>query len=158
LSNFVDPVVAGVMMDAAAFRAAFLATAVLPLLSWLSVRRARDRGPEASAGTKRQGGAWDVWRDPGLRCLLIVTCLLSSCWDVHSFLVPRLGHERGFPASVIGSILGAFGLAATAVRLLMPLVAVRLREWVALVGAMAATANLLGIYPLQLAKLAGYTL
>jgi hypothetical protein len=42
------------------------------------------------------------------------------CWDVHTFLVPVLGHERGLSATVIGSILGAFALAATAIRLVMP--------------------------------------
>jgi len=35
---------------------------------------------------------------------------------------------------VIGSILGAFGMAAAAVRLLTPLVAAHLREWTILVG------------------------
>ena len=74
---------------------------------------------------------------------------LWSCWHVHTFLVPVLGHERGFPASVIGSILGAFGIAAAAVRLLTPLVAAHLREWAILLGAMAATALLFGIYPLM---------
>ena len=83
-----------------------------------------------------------------------MTCLLSSCWDVHAFLVPVLGHERGFTASEIGGILGAFGLAAAAVRLLTPLVAAQLREWAILVGAMAATAILFGIYPLMHAPLA----
>ena len=68
--------------------------------------------------------------------------------------MPVLGHERGFPASVIGSILGAFGISAAAVRLLTPLVAGQLREWAILVGAMAATAILLGIYPLMHAPLA----
>jgi hypothetical protein len=58
-----------------------------------------------------------------------VTCLLSCCWDVHAFLVPVLGHERGLPASAIGSILSAFGIGAAAVRFLAPLVAAKLREW-----------------------------
>lgn len=153
LSNVVGPVVAGVMIDAAGFRAAFLAIATLPLLAWLAVRGAADRvtaPPQPAGGT---GGAWDLWRDPALRRLLVVTWLLASCWDVHTFLVPVLGHERGFPASVIGSILGAFGIAAAAVRLLTPFVAARLHEWAVLVGAMAATALLFGIYPLMHAPL-----
>ncbi|TFZ05643.1 MFS transporter [Ramlibacter henchirensis] len=148
LSNVLGPVAAGVMIDGAGFRAAFLAIAALPLLGWLSVRGAHDRGstpPEAANGRD----AWNLWREPGLRRLLIVTCLLSACWDVHAFLVPVLGHERGFTASQIGSILGAFGIAAAAVRLLTPLVAAQLREWAILVGAMAATAFLFGIYPLM---------
>jgi MFS family permease len=154
LSNFVGPVLAGLMIDAAGFRGAFLMMAVLPLLSWLAVRGAREPAPAAVPVGNSSGGAWDLWRDPGMRRLLIVTCLLSSCWDVHIFLVPVLGHERGFTASVIGSILGAFGLAAAAVRVLMPLVAARLGEWAVLVSAMAATGILFGVYPLVHSPLA----
>jgi predicted MFS family arabinose efflux permease len=154
LSNVLGPVAAGVMIDSAGFRAAFLAIAMLPLLAWLSVRGAAtsvSKPPEVANG---RGGAWELWRDPGLRRLLVITCLLSSCWDVHAFLVPVLGHERGFSASVIGSILGAFGVAAAAVRLLTPLVAAQLREWAILFGAMAITAILFGLYPLMHAPLA----
>ncbi|NPC57696.1 MFS transporter [Caenimonas soli] len=154
LSNVLGPVAAGVMIDSAGFRAAFLAIATLPLLAWLSVRGATtsvSKPPEVANG---RGGAWELWRDPGLRRLLVITCLLSSCWDVHAFLVPVLGHERGLPASVIGSILGAFGIAAAAVRLLTPLVAAQLREWAILFGAMAVTAILFGLYPLMHAALA----
>jgi len=154
LSNFLGPVLAGVVIDSAGFRAAFLAMAALPLIGWLSLRGAADPVPAAPGGTGRGTGAWDLWREPGLRRLLIVTGLLSACWDVHTFLVPVLGHERGLPASVIGSILGAFGIAAAAVRLLTPLVAAQLREWVILFGAMLATAVLFGVYPLVQAPLA----
>ena len=52
-------------------------------------------GPAAGAGPKR---------------LLVVNWLMSMCWDVHTFAVPLLGHERGFSASTIGLILGAFTL------------------------------------------------
>jgi predicted MFS family arabinose efflux permease len=154
LSNVLGPVAAGVMIDSAGFRAAFLGVATLPLLAWLSVRGAATSVSAPPEAANSRGGAWALWCDPGLRRLLIVTCLLSSCWDVHAFLVPVLGHERGLPASVIGSILGAFGIAAAAVRLLTPLVAAHLREWAILVGAMAATAILFGIYPLTQAALA----
>jgi predicted MFS family arabinose efflux permease len=153
LSNVLGPVAAGLMIDGAGYRAAFLAMGTLPLLAWLSVRGGVERVSQPAEAANRLGSTWDLWRDPPLRRLLIVTWLLSSCWDVHSFLVPVLGHERGFPASVIGSILGAFGLAAAAVRLLTPLVAARLREWAILVAAMAATAILFAIYPLMHAPL-----
>jgi predicted MFS family arabinose efflux permease len=154
LSNFLGPVLAGVVIDSAGFRAAFLAMAVLPLVSWLSLRGAADPMPAAPGGPGRGAGAWDLWREPGLRRLLIVTGMLSACWDVHTFLVPVLGHERGLPASVIGSILGAFGIAAAAVRLLTPLVAAQLREWAILFGAMLVTAVLFGVYPMVQAPLA----
>ena len=54
--------------------------------------------------------------------------LLSASWDVHSFVLPVLGHERGMSASAIGTILGLFAFAVAAVRLLVPLLAHRLRE------------------------------
>jgi MFS family permease len=53
-------------------------------------------------------------REPMFRRLLLINWILSSCWDVHTFVVPVLGHERGLSASVIGSILGAFAIAAAA--------------------------------------------
>jgi len=73
--------------------------------------------------------------------------VLSSCWDVHTFVVPILGHERGLSASVIGTILGGFAIAAAVVRLLIPLFASRMVEWVVVTGAMAASGVLFGIYP-----------
>ncbi len=151
LSNVLGPLVAGVVIDAAGFRTAFVAMATLPLLAWLAVRGAHDHLPIAPEAANRPTGIWTLWRDPALRRLLIVTWLLASCWDLHTFVVPLLGHERGLPAAMVGSILGAFGIGAAAVRLLTPLVVTHLREWVVLVGAMIATAILFGIYPLMYA-------
>ena len=54
----------------------------------------------------RDGTAWDLLDSPGLKRLLLVNWLLSMCWDVHSFAVPILGHERGYSASTIGLVLG----------------------------------------------------
>ena len=73
---------------------------------------------------------------------------------MHTFVVPVLGFERGLHASVIGSILGAFALAAAAIRLVMPLVAAHLREWKVLVVAMLTTAALFAVYPLMPSALA----
>jgi MFS family permease len=78
---------------------------------------------------------------------LLVNWFLSSCWDVHTFVVPLLGHERGLSASAIGVILGGFALAAAAVRLVIPLLAERLREWAVITGSMAASALMFAIYP-----------
>jgi predicted MFS family arabinose efflux permease len=154
LSNVLGPLAAGIVIDGAGFRGAFLAMATLPMLTWLAVRGVRDHLPSPAQPVSRPGGAWNLWRDPGVRRLLIVTWLLASCWDVHTFVVPLLGHERGLPASAIGSILGAFGIGAAAVRILTPLVATHLREWVVLVGAMAATVILFAMYPLLHAPVA----
>jgi hypothetical protein len=87
-------------------------------------------------------------REPRMRRLLLVNWLLASCWDVHTFVVPVLGHERAFSAS-IGAILGAFAIAAAAVRVAMPLLAAHLREWVVVSWAMVITGLLFAIYPLM---------
>jgi predicted MFS family arabinose efflux permease len=141
------------MIDRAGFSTCFLAIAALPVLAWLAVRRVVDPEPAPLEAGKRRGTAWSLWHDAGLRRLLVVTCMLSCSWDVHAFLVPVLGHERGLSASVIGSILGGFGLGATAVRLLAPMVAAQLREWIVLSTAMTAAAIVFGLYPLMHAPL-----
>jgi sugar phosphate permease len=73
---------------------------------------------------------------------------------VHTFVVPVLGFERGIPASVIGTIVGAFAIAAAAVRMLLPLIANRVREWAVLCTAMLITGLLFGVYPLTTTALA----
>jgi hypothetical protein len=79
-------------------------------------------------------------REPGFARLLLVNWLLASSWDVHSFLVPILGYERGFSASAIGLILGVFATAVAVVRLAIPIVAHLLREAHVLVGSMLVCA------------------
>lgn len=156
VSNFLGPFCAGLLIDHAGaqagattgFRAAFALMAVLPLATWFWVRGTQEMPPVVAAEDGTRGRAWDLLAEPGFRRLLIVNWLLSSCWDVHTFVVPLLGHERGLSASVIGSILGAFAIAAAVIRVLMPLVADRLRESTVVTGAMVATALLFAVYPL----------
>jgi predicted MFS family arabinose efflux permease len=147
ISNFLGPFAAGLMIDHAGYRLAFLLLALLPLVSWYWVRTAEELPPVERAERHRHERTWDLLREPLFRRLLLVNWFLSSCWDVHTFVVPVLGHERGFSASAIGSILGGFAVAAAVVRVLLPLIAAHVREWMVIAGAMMATAVLFGIYP-----------
>lgn len=147
LSNFVGPLSAGLLIDQGGFRVAFFALACLPLMTWLSVRHTVELPPVPVKPGAAAGRAWDLLREPMMRRLMLVNWLLSSCWDVHTFVVPVLGHERGLSASAIGAILGGFALAATAVRVALPLLAAHLHEWVVVTTAMLATAVLFAIYP-----------
>ncbi|MFM9916568.1 MAG: MFS transporter [Rhizobacter sp.] len=148
VSNMIGPVIAGTLIDAAGFGSAFLALSALPLISLWWMRRVpvevtdrrSERGPVRSA--------WGLLRNPGLRLVLLVNWLLSSSWDLHAFLVPVLGHERGLSASAIGLILGTFAAAVASVRLAIPWVAHHLREAPVLAGAMLTTAAVFAIYPL----------
>lgn len=148
ISNFLGPFSAGLVIDHGGFRMAFMLMAMLPLLSWFWVRTVKELPPVIRSAGQKKNRAWDLMREPMFRRLLLVNWFLSSCWDVHTFVVPVLGHERGLSASVIGSILGGFAVAAALIRVVMPLMAAQLREWKVIAGAMAATAVLFAIYPL----------
>lgn len=154
IANFIGPFFAGLMIDHAGFRAAFFLMALLPLATLLWIRRIRDLPPLELRPPAKGQRAWDLWREPPFRRLLIVNWLIASCWDVHTFIVPVLGHERGLSASVIGSILGAFAVAAALVRLVLPLVAARLEEGALITGVMVTVALIFGAYPLMTSPLA----
>ena len=147
LANVVGPVAAGFLIDGAGFWAAYAFMLLLPLLS---VGAARLVPREVPQRVHRPAGrtAWQLWSLPGMRRLLVVNWLLSACWDVHSFAVPILGHERGFSAATIGLVLGVFPLAVTGVRVLIPWLAHRLREVQVLRGSMVGTALVFAVYPL----------
>ncbi len=148
LSNFLGPFVAGLLIDAHGFRAAYLLLALLPSLAWLCVRGATEHARPEQVRPASSGSSWNLLRQPDFRRLMLVNWLLSSCWDVHTFMVPVLGHERGLSATAIGTILGAFALAATAIRVVLPWLASRLREAAVIGSAMVCTAVLFGFYPL----------
>lgn len=147
LSNFVGPLTAGLLIDLGGFRLAFFVLACFPLMTWLWVHRTRELPAVSPQPGATQGRAWDLLCNPMMRRLLLVNWLLSSCWDVHTFVVPVLGHERGLSASSIGAILGGFALAATSIRVVLPLLAAKVHEWVVVTMAMLSTALLFAIYP-----------
>jgi MFS family permease len=148
ISNFIGPFVAGLLIDASGFRAAYLLLALLPSLAWFWLRGVAEVEVAPSALQGSSGSSWNLLRQPDLRRLMIINWMLSSCWDVHTFLVPVLGNERALSATAIGTILGGFALAATAIRLAMPWLSRHLRESTVIGTAMVSTALLFALYPL----------
>lgn len=148
VSNFFGPVAAGVMIDWFGFRAAYGVLGMLPLVGWLVMRRVVVPPAAARPDPADVPSPWSLLRQVQFRRLLLINWLLASCWDVHTFLVPVMGHERAFSATAIGAILGGFAVAATLVRLLIPAVAARLNEAHVVASAMVSTAVLFALYPL----------
>ena len=148
LSNVAGPVLAGALIDLGGFRVAFGVLMLLPLLALWWAARVPVETPPPRDPQQRRPSSWDLLRTPGLRRLLAVNWLLSASWDVHTFVVPILGHERAFSASAIGIVLGLFAGAVALVRLAIPTLAHRLRESQVLVGAMLATGAVFAVYPL----------
>jgi len=155
ISNFLGPFAAGLLIDYAGgeaasttgFRAAFLLLTLMPLAAWFWARTVQELPALQTESTKQKATAWDLVQNRGFRRLLLLNWALSSCWDVHTFVVPILGHERGLPASVIGSILGAFAIAAAVIRLLMPIITRHMAESQVVLGAMVAACALFIAYP-----------
>ena len=155
ISNFLGPVVAGLLIDHAGaqaadttgFRVAFAAMALMPLVTWFWVSKVHEHPSTQAAGSAAPRNAIDLLREPLMRRLLMVNWLLSSCWDVHTFVVPILGHERGFSASVVGTILGSFAMAAAVIRVCLPWFARHVHEHQIITFAMVSTGLLFGLYP-----------
>ncbi len=154
IANFVGPFLAGLVIDYAGFRACFAAMAVLALAAWLFLPATPPAATPERGAEREAGSSWSLLADPRMRRLMLVSWVLTSCWDVHTFVLPLLGHERGLSASVIGTILGSFAVAATVVRMLTPMIAARLQEGAVITTAMIATALLYGVYPLLQSPLA----
>jgi predicted MFS family arabinose efflux permease len=148
VSNFVGPLLAGVLIDASGFRTAYAVLAVLPVLAWFNVRRLALPSHTRPTPAAEPESSWTLLRQPAFSRLLALNWVLASCWDVHTFLVPVLGHERGISATAIGSVLGVFAVAATVVRVLTSQFAARLQEMKVVGGAMAVTAVLFAVYPM----------
>ncbi|WPH15794.1 MFS transporter [Variovorax paradoxus] len=156
VANFVGPFVAGLLIDHAgrapadmlAYRVCFAVMAAFPIVCWLLARGAHEPPPVAPAAGAVPTRAWDLLREPMFRRLLFVNWLQSSSWDVHAFVLPVLGHDRGIGASVIGSILGAFAIAAAAIRVVLPLVASRASERSVILSSTLVTALVFAVYPL----------
>lgn len=148
LSNSVGPLLAGFVIDSAGFGAAFALLACMPLASLLCARWVPREVPAAPEREARKAAAWDLLSTPMLRRLLLVNWFMSTSWDLHGFLVPVLGNQRGLSASAIGSVLGTLAVAVTLVRLVIPLLAHRLSEAQVLSGAMALVAAVFALYPL----------
>ncbi|MEB5964467.1 MULTISPECIES: MFS transporter [Comamonas] len=155
ISNFLGPFAAGLLIDYAGgeaasttgFRAAFLLLTLMPLAAWFWARTVQELPALQTESVNPKATAWDLVQNRGFRRLLLLNWALSSCWDVHTFVVPILGHERGLPASVIGSILGAFAIAAAVIRMLMPIITRHLAESQVVLGAMVAACALFIAYP-----------
>jgi MFS family permease len=149
----VGPAAAGFIIDHAGFRTVFLIMAVWPLAAWLLSRMARD-GSGHSTGNRSTGTTWDLLRASDMRILLIMNLCMSVSWELHGFMVPVLGHDRGLPASQIGTILACSATGVAVVRVAVPLFAARLAEWLMISVAVAIAGVLIILYPFAPSALA----
>jgi predicted MFS family arabinose efflux permease len=150
VSNFIGPTIAGFAIDHLGHPRTFLLLAVFAFLSCgiLAARR-RSFSHTPHGGEKREPrSAMQLLRLPQLRRVFIATALLSSAWDLFVFVMPIYGNSIGLSASTIGLILGAFALATFLVRLALPWLSRRMREWTMISVAMGVACVAYALFPL----------
>jgi len=157
-SNFVGPALTGFAIDHLGHRSTFLVLTVLALAALLLAIRSRARFSHRR-GTRPKAGRWgalELLRKPELRSVFLVTGLLASAWDLFVFAMPIYGTRVGLSASTIGLILGAFAVATFAVRVALPWISRRLREWTTITATMGVACAAYALFPVveQVALLA----
>ena len=160
-SGLLAPVSSGLLIDAIGHRATFAVFFVVMLVALALLlaqrRQLTDRRRRPPAAGER--AVFDLFRHREVRDVLIASALISMSWDLQSFLIPVYGTRAGLSASEIGLVLGSFAAATFAIRLAMPLLARRFREWQVLSFTLFTGAAAFALIPLfdTLAPLAACT-
>ena len=148
VSNSIGPLVAGFAIDGFGHARAFIVLASFPLfaLALLWLRRRPLPRPERvlAAGERR---LFDLLRIPQLRHTLLVSAVLAMGWDLYTFLIPLYGAGIGLSASTIGAIVSTFALATLSVRVVMPLLVGRIRQWTIITAALAISGTAYVAFP-----------
>lgn len=149
-SGFLGPTLSGFAIDLAGYRMTFvlLAGSVIAGLFLLWTLRTSLPGGIGTAAAREGRKLADLLQVRDLRRAFVASVALSTAWDLFTFVTPIHGTQLGLSASAIGLILGAFGAAIFLIRVLLPAIVHRVREWPLLVGAMIATGCAMVVFPL----------
>jgi len=131
ISNFVGPTFAGISIDAFGHRATYCLLTLFAVVSLAVILRWRKSLTHTPHGARddQQRSAWELLRNAELRRVFLVSGMLAAAWDLFTFVMPIYGTAIGLSASTIGLILGSFAAATFIVRLSLPWLQRRVREW-----------------------------
>ncbi|HEV3010780.1 MAG TPA: MFS transporter [Burkholderiales bacterium] len=149
ISNSIGPLVAGYAIDGLGYARAFAVLAVFPAiaLALLWARKQPLPRPEHVPRAAR-AGVLDLLRIPGLQRAFWVSLLLATGWDLYTFLIPLYGARIGLSAAAIGVILSTFAVATFTVRLAMPLLIKKLKQWLIIFCSLAISGACYLLFPL----------
>ncbi len=150
VATFGGPVLAGVAIDGLGHARAFLVLGIVAVLSLCAIIAGRSRfpPPARAAGPRGERRMIDLLRVRAVRHVLGAGALLAMTWEIFVFAVPIYGTGLGLSASTIGAILGAFAFATLVVRMLLPAIARRAREWTLIAVAYAVAVAVFAAFPL----------
>ncbi len=149
-SGLIAPISSGFMIDAFGHRVTFAVVFVLLAASLALLFSQRHRLPahDAHGPAAESTDPLELLRHAEVRAVLLVSGLISMAWDMQSFLVPVYGISIGLSASQIGLVLGSFAAATFVIRLAMPALSRRYREWQVLLFTLLASATAFALMPL----------
>ncbi|HJS78350.1 MAG TPA: MFS transporter, partial [Burkholderiales bacterium] len=148
ISNSIGPLVAGYAIDGFGHASAFLVLACFPAIALLLLwRRNRPLPRPERVPRGKRARVLDLLRIPGLRHTFWVSLLLATGWDLFTFLIPLYGTRLGLSAAAIGVILATFAVATLTVRIAMPVLVKKLRQWVIIFAALAISGSCYLLFP-----------
>jgi predicted MFS family arabinose efflux permease len=149
-SNFIGPTFAGVAIDTLGHRATFCLLALFAVCALALLLAHRERLPHAAQarGDGESRGAFDLLRSAELRRVFLVSGLLASAWDLFVFVMPIYGTSIGLNATTIGLILAAFAAATFVVRVALPWISRRMREWPLITATFCVACIAYAIFPM----------
>jgi MFS family permease len=130
ISNSIGPLIAGFAIDHFGHAQAMLTLAAFPVAALLLLWRRRRPLPRPQrSGSAARSSIFDLLHVRQLRHTFLVSAVLAMGWDLYTFLTPIYGARIGLDATLIGIIMSTFALATFAVRLVIPVIVRRLRQW-----------------------------
>jgi MFS family permease len=131
IAGLAGPVVSGLLIDHVGHRFAFAALTVLTVANGALLYRHRAALPSRHAPPQAAEARpmFELLSFVEVRNALIATALISMSWDLQNFMMPVHGTAVGLSAAEIGLVLGSFAVATLVIRLAMPALSRRFREW-----------------------------
>lgn len=149
-ANVIGPVLVGLSIDAFLYPITFLLLAAFTVVWLLVLAAKRDMIPPAARAEEKPGPRTmgDLLKLPAMRNALLTNGAVMAGIDLFVLYMPVYGHGLGFSATVIGMIIGAFGLSALLIRLALPRFTARWGERRVLAVALALSAAAFVTFPL----------
>lgn len=148
----VGPILTGLCIDSYSTSFTFLVMSIFTAI-WLPVafvlRRhfpAVQRAPAGAASAARSSR--ELLALPAMRMALITNGMVMIGFDLFNLYMPLYGSSLNFSATTIGLIIGAYGLAATITRVILPFACARFGERRILMLALAIPACAFALVPL----------
>ncbi len=148
LTALIGPTLTGFLIDAVGHQSTYLVLALLPVGPVAFLFFFAHRLPHVAEDARPAGQrAVDLVRNVPLRRAFIAAGIIETGGELYNFYMPIYGHSIGLSASMIGIVLGSYGVAVLLTRLVMSALVKRSSEETVLGASLALAAVACMIFP-----------